>query len=606
MLKIRALFGALAALVVLLPACNHRIPVPADDDDAGIRLDARPPKPDQRRRPDGPMVLPDGAIPDGMVPLICQKEKFPITLFNDPRGNFTLALRRDVQIYQATISSAQKTESAVALNQGPVAGFTLTRPLLFGPTEPDAQLHKLRQMLDFTLGQAGIGSTSVRASGTIGHSHEHQPDIKEAVWVIAAKPLTAPGSLRNRLLASFLGRSTAQVGNLPGGAVGTATHSLLVKLSLTVRAGQLTIMGAVVEQQKYDDPLQDAFINVDDLSNSTALSRAGKKTEYYCDISTFSGKTKADIIWVIDESGSMNDNRQDIVDNANVFFAKAQAAGLDFRMGVTGVKRPGAGILLGKFCSFNTTNKSDDGGADRFLLPSEKTTFSACVKNPPYYEGGSEHGITNAYFAVKSHLPREMNNPSRIRTDAQLAVIIVTDEAPQELKPGGSFLGRGGFLSYQDYKNYTCKLSADKEKMLSTFLGPLMELFSGKKDPQAKAVVHLIGGVCLNKCNADMAHGYRELATDLGGQIGDVCQKNLGATLQVMINSIIASASPMLLDHFPISSTLRVAVQGVELKRSRSYGFQYNVTNNTLTFNAIQLNKGHSIVAAYRRFQGSK
>ena len=38
-------------------------------------------------------------------------------------------------------------------------------------------------------------------------------------------------------------------------------------------------------------------------------------------------RPEADIIWVMDESGSMNDNRYDIVNNAAALFAKAKAAG---------------------------------------------------------------------------------------------------------------------------------------------------------------------------------------------------------------------------------------------------------------------------------------
>jgi hypothetical protein len=257
---------------------------------------------------------------------------------------------------------------------------------------------------------------------------------------------------------------------------------------------------------------------------------------------------------------------------------------------------------MGKFCSKDTFNRNDDGGEDRFLLPSEQALFSGCVKNPPYYEGGSEYGLTNAYNAVLSHLPRTKKSPHHIRPDAKLALIIVTDEAPQELKPGGHFMGQGGFLGYEDYKNYNCSLTESKQQELDKTLKPLVDLLSGKTEPGVAAMVHLIAGTCKNACNADMAHGYRELAIRHGGQFGDVCQQDLGPTLQVMINSIAAAASPRLLAHVPISSTLVVEAQGVRLNRSRNHGFIYDPPSNRLTFNGIRVRPGHSVVASYRRF----
>ena len=137
---------------------------------------------------------------------------------------------------------------------------------------------------------------------------------------------------------------------------------------------------------------------VDDLSNGTSLARASDKVFNECDVGTITSLPVADIIWVIDESGSMSDNRTDIVNNANNFFSRALSSGLDFRMGVTNVCSPTGSYKssVGNFCSTVSTNTSDLGGADRFLLPSEQTIFSACIKNPPGYEGGSEYGMVNA------------------------------------------------------------------------------------------------------------------------------------------------------------------------------------------------------------------
>ena len=61
----------------------------------------------------------------------------------------------------------------------------------------------------------------------------------------------------------------------------------------------------------------------------------------------------------------------------------------------------------------------------------ETAIFESCVRNPPGYEGGSEHGLTNALEAIKRHLPRQANAPDKIRPNANLAIIIATDELPR-------------------------------------------------------------------------------------------------------------------------------------------------------------------------------
>jgi hypothetical protein len=114
--------------------------------------------------------------------------------------------------------------------------------------------------------------------------------------------------------------------------------------------------------------------------------------------------------------------------------------------------------------------------------------------------------------------------------------------------------------------------------------------------------MHVIGGVCQNSCSADIAHGYMELSQHLGGITADVCQKNLGTSLQLMIDSITGAASPAVLEYVPISASLAVAVDKNVLKRSRVQGFDYSAASNSLIFLSTPIKKGTQVVASYRRW----
>jgi len=289
----------------------------------------------------------------------------------------------------------------------------------------------------------------------------------------------------------------------------------------------------------------------------------------------------------------------EVVNNANDFFARALASGLDFRMGVTGVCDPNGQYkaAVGKFCSVAALDQQDMGGTDRFLLPSEQATFSACVKNPPGYEGGSEYGLVNSKEAVLKHLPRTQNAQDKIRPDAKLVIIVVTNEIPQSLS---------AIIGYNNTK--TCTLPASIQSQVSQALQPYLDLFSGVTDPEAQAMYNVIGGVCNGaSCPAsgpaDVAHGYRELAQALGGQVADICQASLGASLQLMIDSIVGAASPVQLSYVPITASMTATLDGVVIPRSRTSGFDYAAASNTLAFINVKYAKGSVVITSYSRWK---
>jgi hypothetical protein len=196
-----------------------------------------------------------------------------------------------------------------------------------------------------------------------------------------------------------------------------------------------------------------------------------------------------------------------------------------------------------------------------------------------------------------------VGNPEKIREGAKLAVIIVTDEAPQELKAGSLFEGKEGFLEESDLERTKCQLSPEKQWQTQEFVKPFLELISGSESPESKATVHLISGVCGSICDHEMPYGYIEIAQASSGQVADICQKDLSATLQVIIENIAASASPHVLRYLPISSTLTVELDGQMLARSRSQGFIYQAASNSITFVNVPISKGSKVNLTYQRFE---
>ena len=541
----------------------------------------------------------------------------PMQFKKNTLGGWHLALEKKALYGDLTLKNPKAKEAGAGIELAQddsgkaanVAGFIVSIPA----TGTDI-LTIVSQLVQKISGQLpGKSKVSQVLSGTKITSHDGFPTVVSTQLAITLAGGSNPPTVRNNLFQVLLSRAGNTIANAPKPNFGpvTAEHVLVFQTQLRAKEGRLLIMGAVAAKSDVSDVTKMTSIFQDDLSNGTGLATLTDGDTVECDPFYLAGTPTADIIWIIDESGSMDDDRQNIINNATDFFARAVKSGLDFRMAVAGMKNPSSSsVIEGKFCSVASSSTSHDGGPDHFLLKSEQATFKACIKNPPYYEGGSEYGLAHTYQSVVRHLPRKAssaNDKTKIRSEATLVVIIVTDEAPQEFKSYTTYKGKPGFLSYSDYSIDQC--TSGKMSQINSYLQDWYTLLQGKHPQwkmQAKATVHLIAGVCKSKCGyysgPEYPWGYQELSKATGGQIADICQKNLGATLQKIIDSVAGNSSSAKLQYIPMSASLAVAINKKKLNRSRSSGFDYSRASNTLVFLGVAFNKGDMVVASYRRW----
>lgn len=220
-----------------------------------------------------------------------------------------------------------------------------------------------------------------------------------------------------------------------------------------------------------------------------------------------------------------------------------------------------------------------------------------------------EYGLLHAYEATVRLLPRADNTLKKIRPKATYAIIIVSDEMPKMLLNGEydrqspEMPKKGITLDSKEQ----CILTADDQKKLSDFLTPWKTLFGGTHPTygaDGKAIVNFIGGLCASDkdCISIPGHGYLDLVRETGGISADLCQADLGASLQTMIDTITGAASSAKLQYVPISASLAVAIDKMTIPRSRVQGFDYVGFSNTLVFSGMDIPLGTQIVASYRRW----
>lgn len=546
-------------------------------------------------------------------------------------GDWHLALEQSAKVSDLTLDSAEEREAAATIDHddasSEVAGFVTS----FAPLEADMHLELQAAVERIQLEIAGEGKVFLRSSGLGAKTHDKYDTLQGVSLDIEMDAPTDISTLRNLIVAKLLGRKVATLGSVPG-VYGSSQSRMILRLALVRRfafardAGgallldsegnpqedvaktneqRVVIIGGLAGRDNYDDPGRPTGFIVDDLAGGSALAIFSDRVENECDVGLSGGTAKADIIWVMDESQSMDNVRASVVQNAGAFFDKAKKAGLDFRIAVTGVNDPLDSFRnsVGRFCSEDFADPREyngqDDATDRFLTPNEKDIFEACVRNPPGYEGGGEYGLLNAKQAVTLHQEAGLPSERRIRGDAEVVVIIATDE-PDKTVIDETFI-----------PNTTkgCTFGPDLTKEIEDVVRPFIDFFKAAGSGGQKVSAHLIGFLCASKYTCPnggtlkgVAHGYQELIRALGGQMGDVCQQDMGDTMDAIIDSIIGEASPVKLERVPIAASIAVAVDGKPLTRSRSQGFDYRPATNTLAFIDTPLDQGSDVVVSYKRW----
>jgi hypothetical protein len=237
-----------------------------------------------------------------------------------------------------------------------------------------------------------------------------------------------------------------------------------------------------------------------------------------------------DILWVVDDSGSMSRFQSNLSSNIGSFVTAFVAAGADYRMAVITTSDSQIGHII-------DTNTA---------LPSGAIALEVLVG---VHGHGMEKGLEMSYLAL-SNSGSAGPGGSFFRTDASLIVIYVSDEP--DFSPG----------VWSDYVTFFDQLKP-----------------SGNFVPLAVIGDHP-GGCSLGSTSAQYGAGYWDLVNYYGGSWYSICAQDWGAQLQA-IGSQIAGMRSYMLDHSdPIVETITVLVNGQLVSE-----WTYNQTTNEVIFN---------------------
>ncbi|MFT3707606.1 MAG: VWA domain-containing protein [Archangium sp.] len=257
-----------------------------------------------------------------------------------------------------------------------------------------------------------------------------------------------------------------------------------------------------------------------------------------------------DILWVIDDSGSMTNERATLVGNFDRFVQELLALQVDFQMGVTSIVIADRGQLRGTKIITKTTANPRTVFENNTTFPSSRSRW--------------EQGLRMSQLALTSpNIDPGQPNAGFLRPNAALAIIVVTNE------DDSSF----GETDY--YARVFRSLKGKGNENLISF--------------------SVIGGTIPNGCvppgetglygsTADPAVRYAEVATKTGGIIGSICDASFETTLIRIAQALNTLKRVFPLTLPPIANSIQVLVNGATIPNDPVNGWQYRADTNSVVF----------------------
>ncbi len=273
---------------------------------------------------------------------------------------------------------------------------------------------------------------------------------------------------------------------------------------------------------------------------------------------------KLDLLWVIDNSKSMQKHQINLKRQLIHLIDLLHAKKVDYRIGVTTMD-VGFGGEKGRFIGRPSVLHSG--------VPNVRFRFLDSVL---IGEGGSE--IERGLEAMERALSKgrlEGENAGFFRRDAFLAVVFVSNENDQS----------DNTVEY--YANFLNRLKGSRE---------------GGHGGSASWMSHYIGiispyGYCTTRGSySSTGDRYMKLAALSGGYSGSICGGNLFVALGRIRDSLLKRVTSFNLKAWPVMGTVRVFVNDIEIPEDRNNGWSYENRLNRIIFHGSGIPREGSVI----------
>lgn len=308
---------------------------------------------------------------------------------------------------------------------------------------------------------------------------------------------------------------------------------------------------------------------------------------------------KLDILFVVDNSGSMRAFQQRLANNFNSFIQNFVTKNYDYHIAVTASDAYLAGA-----------NFRNNPVYSRFKRPSATPNFpiiSSTTPNPiaafianTDAVGDTGSGDERAFSSFKAAL-ENTSNAGFLRPGAFLSVIILSDEDDfsDPNRPEGGW--RFGGVADHSYTNPGLET-------IESYLSYLDQL-TGTTDPELRRynvnAVTVADEACLTSHREKtsvtiIGDRYIDMATATDGVVADLCSPDYSASLIKIQEKIAEKSLELVLNRAPIETTIRVWVNDQEVVPDSINGWTYHASTNSIRFHGTaQPSQGANILVTY-------
>ncbi|MEQ1876639.1 MAG: hypothetical protein ABL958_08330 [Bdellovibrionia bacterium] len=281
---------------------------------------------------------------------------------------------------------------------------------------------------------------------------------------------------------------------------------------------------------------------------------------------------KLDILWVMDNSGSMQPYQDNVAANFTAFMTQFVTKGYDYQIAVTASDAWRAPFIPNPtFAKFRDGAGSTHSGV--FVI-TPQTLNPINVFNINIKQGIAGSGDERAFSSFKESLNSSLN-AGFLRSDSFLAVIIISDEDDFS-HDGGNYINRDysypGLHPISHYTNYLDALTGT----------------SGDTRRYSVSAMAVLDNACLTNPathpGAIIGLRYQQLVAATDGVQGSLCSTNFADELDKIQQKIAELSTQFLLNRVPIVETIQVKVNGILVPNNGTNGWSYISSANAIRF----------------------
>lgn len=282
------------------------------------------------------------------------------------------------------------------------------------------------------------------------------------------------------------------------------------------------------------------------------------------------GQQKVDVLFVIDNSGSMMEEQQALGSNFQAFLSAAQLQGIDYHIGVTttGIETsPGGWSVCPGGAEGGEAGRlfPADNSSPRIITPSTPNASAVFATNTNVgWCHWNEQGLEGAYRALSQPIVNNLDDPRSttlandgnlgfLRSEAKLAIIFLSDEEDFSTQP------------VNFYETFFRAVKGNNPALLT--------------------VSAIVGPQALSTCPTASSSGtrYIQLAQNTGGIVESICTQNWAGSLNNLSANTFGPKRHFVLSETPSDPTgIVVKINGSPV----TTGWTYDGATNTVVFEA--------------------